>query len=410
MIKFFHKQRINIVTLIFLFSVILPYPPFLFGLYGEVATLVILAIILLALSVAGNAKIDISALYIMFALFTLLLISLTRDNARVPKDFLELSRPIMWFLTYSVFYSLCWIVEPNKVITKVFYFLNIIAVWGIVEVYLPDQLFFHKLYKLDAPVYWNKAISSFIAPYSFAAVMGVGFVISYIRFRTGALPFLRGFFSVILFLLAIFLSQSKSGILGVCIVLIIYEVRHPNYISFILMMAVFAVIYYMLVVLQLLPYVSSFVLIMWNAFEEGGLSALPGASPSVGNRVEQLGDVLAKSGLLPVFGQGIGKGYLYLESIYSLWLFRYGILGVAILALICAHCIVICRKLSRAQGTTNLENSLINAFPFIILYFFVVSISSNVIDQFRVALVYVSFVAILRASYLRHKIKHLNTL
>lgn len=402
MTNFVHN-KINTVTLIFLISVFIPFPPFIFGVYGEVSSLLVVFFIFVALSGLGDGKIDKSAFLVFVTLFLLLLISLVRDSERVFKDFVELSRPLMWFLTYSVFYSLCWVTDVDKLISRILFFLYLVAAWGIIEVFIPDGVFFHNLYKLEGSVYRNKAIASFIAPYSFAAVMGLGFAISYARLRSGSLSLIKGYFIVGLFLTSILLAQSKSGILGVFIILLAYELRYPRYSSFLLMIIVFLSLYYFIMVSNITPYVQSFISIVWNTYLDSGTRGLVGSSPSIGNRVEQLEAVISKIDTLPLIGAGIGKGYLYLESLYALWLFRYGLLGYLVLAVVCINGIIVCRKLRKNFEVNSIEGALLTAFPFITLYFFVVSISSNVIDQFRVALFYIAFLAIIRAIYMRQK-------
>lgn len=399
----FVQIKINTVTLIFLISVFMPFPPVIFGIYGEVSSLLAMFITVVLLSVSGDAKIDKSAFLIFVILFSVLLISISRDSERIFKDFIELSRPLMWILTYSVFYSLCWVSDVKKLISRILSFLYLVAAWGIVEVFIPDGVFFHDLYKLEGSVYKNKAIASFIAPYSFAAVMGLGLAISYARVKSGSLSSIKGYFLVGLFLTSILLAQSKSGILGAFIILIAYELRYPRFASLVLMVIVFLSLYHFIIISNLLPYVSSFISNVWGAYLDSGTGGLAGSSPSIGNRVEQLEAVISKIDTLPLIGAGVGKGYLYLESLYALWLFRYGLIGYLILAIVSFNGIIICRKLRNKFEVHSIESALLTAFPFITLYFFVVSISSNVIDQFRVALFYIAFLAIIRAIYMRHK-------
>ncbi len=403
MIKLVHINSINIITLIMLISVFMPFPPFIFGTYGEVSCLLAIVSMLFVLMFSGAGKVDRPAFLICVSLFSLLLIAILRDNERVFSDFLELSRPFMWFVTYSLFFSVCLISDVEKLISRILSTLYFVAVWGIVEVFIPDHSLFHDLYKLDASVYRNKAIASFIAPYSFAAVMGIGFAISYARLRSGCLPPVKGYLILGLFFTAIILAQSKSGILGMVIITLAFEVRYPRIVSAVFMILICTILFYIIVSFKLLPYVSQFISVVWEAYLDRGVAGLAGSTPSIGNRMDQLEAVNMKIDELPIIGAGVGKGYLYLESLYALWLFRYGILGFVILASVCLRGMYISGRLRSEFEVCSLRKALLTAFPFITLYFFVVSISSNVIDQFRVALFYIAIIAIIRAMYVNNK-------
>ena len=52
------------------------------------------------------------------------------------------------------------------------------------------------------------------------------------------------------------------------------------------------------------------------------------STPSISNRYEQLLEVINVQDDIPLIGAGIFKGYIYPESFYSLYLLRYGSLGL----------------------------------------------------------------------------------
>ena len=312
-----------VLFLVFIF----PIPPQLFGFLGEGFAFLSCFYVLGMFLIFTKAKIYLPSLYICGLLFLLLVGSLLRDSGNsIPKDFLELLRPLFWFVIFSLFYGVFGRNKSDQSLRLMMNFILIVAVWGITEALLPLPSSYSYIYRLPGSVYEGKALASFIAPYAYAAVIGIGAIFFFAKSKTQN-KFRYLIFSIIC-VIAIALSQSKSGIFGIIFVITLMQMSYNKYSAIFLLVPLFFMAGSYVYLSGGLNYVTHFVVNVFAAYSAGGISSLPESSPSIGNRVQQFQEVISYLDPIFLFGRGIGKDYLYLESSLALILFRYGILGL----------------------------------------------------------------------------------
>ena len=380
------------LVLVLFLVVIFPIPPQLFGFLGEgfafLSCLFVLGIFLLY----TRAKIYLPSLYICGLLFLLLVGSLLRDSANsIPKDFLELLRPVFWFVIFSLFYGVYGKNKGDQSLRLIMNFILFVAVWGIAEALLPLPSSYYYIYRLPGSVYEGKAIASFIAPYAYAAVIGIGAIFFFAKAKIQ--NNLRNLFFSIICVTAILFSQSKSAIFGILFVVTLMQMSY-NKVSGILLLLPFIGFTGALVFFSgSFNYVIEFAVNVSNAYSAGGISSLPAASPSIGNRVQQFQEMFLYLDPIFLFGRGIGKDYLYLESSPALILFRYGVFGFMTIFLV-FYSTLFRKKRIRTRLQNPDWRSLSNSLFYLFIYFGIVSLSSNLIDQFKVAFFYIGILGL----------------
>ena len=95
-----------------------------------------------------------------------------------------------------------------------------------------------------------------------------------------------------------------------------------------------------------------------------------------------------------LFGRGIGKDYLYLESSFALILFRYGLSGIFIIFVIFISTV----QRTKAYSINCIHRNFLalkHSILYIFIFLAIVSASANVIDQFKVAFVYVGILGLI---------------
>ena len=175
--------KLYILILILLFVYFFPFFPSFTNHIGEFFCFCISFTLLIYVNFY-SARYSSNSLFVFIILFLLLIYSLLYDNNRnIRRDYFELLRPLYWLISFNIFYNITSYNNSKKVIKILFSFLFFLAIWGIVESLIKVPEFIHSLYKFNAPVYYNKAITSLIAPYSYGSIMGVGLIYSFIRYR-----------------------------------------------------------------------------------------------------------------------------------------------------------------------------------------------------------------------------------
>lgn len=372
---------------------VIPVPPQIFGFVGEgVAFLFCLAVLLLFLFL-NKKKLYIPAVIICCILFFLLVGSIFRDiNYVIRSDFLELLRPVFWLTIFSLFYGVLGNKNASLTLEHLMKFVLFIAVWGILEVILPLPSVYYDLYRLDGSVYDGKAITSFIAPYSYAAVTGMGAIFFFACSKIYNKKINLFYFCICI--TSILLSQSKSGIFGVFFALLLMQLFSGRIFGLIILGCFAVSIIFIILFSNYFNYVSQFLNAVYSAFEIGGISTLAAASPSIGNRILQLQEMYSYLDTFFLFGRGIGKDYLYLESSFALILFRYGLSGIFIIFVIFISTV----QRTKAYSINCIHRNFLalkHSILYIFIFLAIVSASANVIDQFKVAFVYVGILGLI---------------
>ena len=380
------------LVLVLFLVIIFPIPPQLFGFLGEGFAFRSCFYVLGMFLIFTKAKIYLPSLYICGLLFLLLVGSLLRDSGNsIPKDFLELLRPLFWFVIFSLFYGVFGRNKSDQSLRLMMNFILIVAVWGITEALLPLPSSYSYIYRLPGSVYEGKALASFIAPYAYAAVIGIGAIFFFAKSKTQN-NFKYSSFSIIC-VIAIFFSQSKSAIFGILFVIAIMQMSYNKTSGILLVLPFIASASALAFFSGSFNYVTEFVVSVYNAYSAGGISSLTVASPSIGNRVQQFQEMFLLLDPIFLFGRGIGKDYLYLESSPALILFRYGVFGFMAILLV-----FFATLYQKKRMRTRLQNpdwrSLSDSIFYLFLYLGIVSLSSNIIDQFKVAFFYIGILGL----------------
>ena len=390
-------SSINFKLLLFyfvlLFTYYFPFLPNITQHFGESVCFVVSSLLLLIINIYSN-KYSIKSLFVCFLLLFLLFLSLLIDYNRINyRDYFELLRPFYWLISFNIFYNITTFENSNKIIKILFTLLFTLAVWGIIESLINLPPFIHSLHKFNAPVYYNKAITSLIAPYSYGSIMGVGLIYTYIRYRHSNNRYCLYFAAT--FLLAILFSQSKSAILASITVLFIINLKKFSFFSFICFISTLAVLVYSIIYTELFSYVSNFVFVVYNSYSSEGIQASLNSSDSISNRIDQVQIMFNELTYIPFFGSGIGKNYLYVESFFIV-LYRYGIFGILIIASVLLHASMISKYIKNTCKGTSIYY-LCLSLPYFFIFLLITSFSANIIDQYRVCFIYIGILGILHA-------------
>lgn len=246
-------------------------------------------------------------------------------------DFFEIIKPISfllfyWFYRYSIISIDIIIKYTQKAIFIIFIFLALFSILSFLypQIFNTIELFLYK--RSSVPILANKAIGSFSTTYHFAFCLLLLLVYSFIgmiRFKN--IKYLSLFF---LFSCAMLLTQSRSMYL--CSIICIFTcsflpILHQNFKqSF--STVIFFIIVLLLVGLIFIQYHDEISTNLAYAYQ--GLSAISeGNNNSVNVREDQINWALHNNFMF-ITGSGIGKGEMMLESFYSLYYYRYGIIGI----------------------------------------------------------------------------------
>ena len=250
-----------------------------------------------------------------------------------PTDFLEILRPIGFLLCYLFYrYSSLSIDIVEAITEKMIYctFL-IICCYCILEFIFPEPIrnISYFLWKRrEVTILNNKAIGPFFQTYNSAYALLVPLFWSFISmFR---MPRIKNILFFVLLLLTLLLTQSRSmyvcaGI-GLCVCVLLAtnfrSVRSLRRTGIIFGILGFIILYIFI------TYETDLRANLAYAFQ--GLEAMSeGNSTSLSTRQAQV-DWAIDNNNISIIGYGIGKGEILLESIYALYYYRYGVLGLLI--------------------------------------------------------------------------------
>lgn len=328
-------------------------------------------------------KLSSNAAVVLIYFILSIFIDIVQDllkGVTVASDFIELIRPLSFFLFYSFYrYSSVGIKNiEEKTLRTILTLFTILSVWSIIEIVFSKYLLeiSYWLYRRESlPILVNKAIGSFAQTYQFGYVLLLPLVMSFIFWlKLGGVKRLLLF---MLFLVTLLLTQSKS--MYVCAVLciivsiflpVLYRKRSDviKILFFVLLIvSLFYTIYitYYEVVKQILDYA-------FMGFD----AMLRGKSNSLRLRSEQLIWALENNDLW-LFGGGIGKGEIMLESFYSLYFYRYGIVGMLIYVVMVMIIAKNAYTIARKEEKSNLRISIFYYSLFVFYLITPVALSSS---------------------------------
>jgi hypothetical protein len=271
-------------------------------------------------------------IYFFCAIVFSLICDIFRGNI-ISSDFYEISRPVVFLFFFGFYKRSNLPVNQLELITyrSLSVLFGILAVYSILEFLLPEQieLISHFLYKREnSSILLNKAIGSFYQTYTFAYLLLLSIIFLFISFlykmNLGRLCLF------LLFLFVLLLTQSRSMYITsfiamfVCFLIpfLYRDVKSSIRILFFATVITSGIVFYFSnlqdVIQKNFPYAYS------------GIDAMiEGNNNSVNNRASQI-DWAIENNVFVFIGAGISKGVMIQESFYSLYYYRYGIVGICL--------------------------------------------------------------------------------
>lgn len=348
-----------------------------------------------------------NAFYIFIFFLFCTFVDLCLDYVRgvvIVNDFFELSRPIAFLLFYSCYrYSKISFDKIEQQTIKLITILFLIeGVYSIVEFFFIKEIspISELLYKKDVSVFKDKAIGSFtqIYTYGYILLLPISF-------------FLLNFFKqkktkyLILFLIVFFamlLTQSKSiYISAACCLLICLIIPFLN--------SSLKDKFRHLIILSIIIFISAYYFILYKdllyntfSYASYGLEKITaGNGGTVKTRLEQIEWALQNNHILFI-GSGIGKGdikqdgYYALESLYGLYYYRYGLLGLSLFIGLLLYTSLISYKIAN-----KVTNPTLSSFYYALFVFFIISplalSSSCHHDTPKVSIIFYSLIGLVHA-------------
>ena len=369
---------------------------------SQVIYMVVLIICVLSINYSRRAESTVTWAFSVSFFFMLLSLgaiwaSITAHGIR---DLVELSRPVYALILFLSFFG-CAVSHGSLVpqrVCKIYWALivgmaiysTIEAVWSPVGAGLATYL-----YKDDRPILYARATGVFGITYKYAYFMIFGLWFSVSRFLTSR----KGFYVVIslVVLLSILLSQSRT--LFLALIVSIFLVPTLSWSVWSRSMRRHMLKVFLLVTLV----VATLVVAYWNhlivlfGYLYGGIRMLLVSGITVGGvgsaniRVSQIAWAWDNQFAVPLIGRGMGKDApVMLESLYSLYLYRYGLLGVT-MAFVMAAIGAVHARLAAARAL-SMGDMLIGSFFMGLFALYVISpiawLSSAMHDFPRMAVLY----------------------
>ena len=152
---------------------------------------------------------------------------------------------------------------------------------------------------------------------------------------------------------------------------------------------------YLVIYTNIFYYVSEFVFAVYKSYTNKGFHGTLNSSGSISNRIEQVQMMAQEFDYIPIFGMGIGKSYLYVESFFIL-LYRYGLIGLVVIGCVFFHSLQVSKYIKDATFGTSIYY-LCLSLPYFFIFLLITSFSANIIDQFRVCFIYVGVLGIIHS-------------
>jgi hypothetical protein len=340
------KNNIDIKIHFYIFLPVLfiffpTFPNILSGYLGSQIVFIMEIICIVFCGILGVYKSEFSLIsfscFLFFVLLTVISILCELANGSIiSNDLFELSRPFA-FLLFFLFYRNSKVdvtLLEGKTFKVIFFILLVTSIYSIAEIIfsnilLPVSLF---LYKDNRPVLLYTAIGSFEVTYQYAYILLLPLIYYFlIMIKSFSIKNLIYF---IIFIITFLLTQSKSLYITFAVSLFVILCLPCLYKK--LKTAV-----RLLSVIILFTGISCYIFITYYdelkpllGYAIGGLEAISkDNSRSVDNRKDQILWSIENNKLV-LIGGGIGKSRRMLESFWSLYYFRYGIIGMLVYLLI----------------------------------------------------------------------------
>lgn len=365
---------------------------------------------------SDNRKVIISFLFVFLLLLLQIPLSMSsgalfHNFSIIIRDFYEIHRPILYALIFCLaYFSFRTYDDLLKLHTFFIYLFIGFAILGINQTFrFVDDI--TVLYTKDHNAMTRRLTAPFVNPYDYAFVMILFILYFFFRFihRHWTNLFLF-FFSVVLFVL----TQSRSMTIGLAFaigflvpVAMVYSNRSAlsryrvssgmmryGLLSLIGVIAFVALLGYLLTNFSYLT--KSFVEII----ERGNLNSLDGATSIRKDQFEYAFELAMNNPITLVFGNGAAKAHMeFVESMYTYYIFRYGILGLMLYfvmpMVLGIKCAIQCLK------QIDSRDRLYPMYLALLIWLIclpICAIGNNLTEQVRISFLYYSSLGILARS------------
>lgn len=324
-------------------------------------------------------------------------------------DYYEIFKPLYLYTFFLLpFFALQKIRDFEIVSRFLVAFCLVLSVYAIWEAWSDTgHAFSIRFYKPSREVLVGKAVGPFIITYAFASFLMLPFFYFLTRFLSERSLFNKHLLCLMIVFAAVLSTQSRTVIIALGVATACYGVLHLIYpFTVYKMRALCALMLFVSVAIGSLwlfwdsintefAYLFNGLAVLWDSLREGGLQAAVGSSPSTSLRVEQLLFVLNTMDIVPLFGVAIGKATLMPESIYTLYLYRVGTLGLVLHLFFVVYLIL---KSYKCAKEFSGEKPHLYAF-FMAIHFYAITLpvsylSSAINDQTRTGFVFYFLLAV----------------
>ncbi len=312
-----------------------------------------------------HPKIEYNSLIIVSYFVICTIFSLTNDAVTgviIPSDFFELIKPFAFILFYWLYrYSSVDVnIIEQKTFKAIWFIFIFLSIWSILSFIFPSIFYPFEilLYKRESmAVHRGKAIGSFSQTYHFAYTLLLPLAFSFILLIKKIT--IKHFIYFIVILCTMLLTQSRSMYLCsvICLFLCIclpinYKNLRTGAKTLILLSSIIFILggiifYYFDEISSNLTYAISGLELM-----------LEGNNNSVNIRQNQVEWAIDNNPYI-IIGAGIGKGEIMLESFYSLYYYRYGIIGIMLSILFTVYTAHKAYKIAQKEYRNNLIISIL---------------------------------------------------
>lgn len=280
----------------------------------------------------------------------LLMISLVQDALKgilIASDVSEILKVACYCIFFVYFYSCDSSVRlvSNNLYKLYLYVSLFIIIFNIFDVF---SLFGFRdlsyiLYKRETVgILSDKAVSPLFTTYNLASflMLPIAIFLNSFYLSVGFIKKVKYFTLFFLLMLIVLLTQSRSSLICLILVILLVFIMNADIKKWLLFIII--VICSVATVLYNLEFISKILPYTFNGIQQ----MLEGKSNSANIRAEQIAFVF--NGVESFSGQGVSKSLFMLESLYSLYPYRYGILFTMLFLFLCVYISYLFYKYSRS--------------------------------------------------------------
>jgi hypothetical protein len=408
---FSQKQAKNILYIFSIFFIFFPLLPRL--LPGNMGHYIVLIMELFFVFVCGTFHVFKASLtvnsFIVFLLFLFnIIISILCDlfnSYLIIRDLFEMVNPFAFLLFYTLYRksNLSISILESMVLHVIITSFLILSVYSIFEFLLPAIVRPISIFLYQMHAHSNtRAAGSFGVSYQFGYILLLPLMYSIIYFLKSIS--IKNFVFFSLFFITLLLTQSRSiyitcaigfGVV-LCLPFFYSNIRVASRVIGIMLIIVFALVNVYLHYQEELKELIGYAIY-------GFINISRGSDISVDIRSEQLLFAINNNKSI-LFGSGISKGITQLESFYSLYYYRYGLISISVYLIMLINTAIVSYRIAKYE-TVNLK---IKIFYLSLFVFFLISpvglLNSNHQDTPKISFLFYGLIGLVYNKY--HYIKN----